>query len=107
MISARIYRTLCCTRACRYGGELARRQAASIVAIYLEGCLADALCCGTYRQQPGYGPGLFPRYKNTHGWWLFYDKDKQHWMITNDYENLEDHRQAYDEDTSLSFRDKK
>ena len=76
---------------CGYGGELARRQAASLVAIYLEGCLADALCCGTYRQQPGYGPGLFPHYKNAHGWWLFHDEREHRWMITNDYDTVQGH----------------
>ena len=76
---------------CGYGGELARRQAATLVAIYLEGCLPDALCCGTYRQQPGYGPGLFPHYKNDHGWWLFHDSREHRWMITNDMDGVEDH----------------
>ncbi len=76
---------------CGYGGELARRQAAKLVAIYLEGCLPDALCCGTYRQQPGYGPGLFPHYKNAHGWWLFHDKREHRWMISNNYEAVERH----------------
>lgn len=84
---------------CGYGGELARRQAASLVAIYLEGCLPDALCCGTYRQQPGYGPGLYPHYKNAHGWWLFHDHRDHRWMITNDYDDVERHA---DEISSLA-----